>query len=127
MRARNNWLSTSRTAFAAVALALAAGACAVVERAEAQGTVRVFKPAGTLQCAEAAVDLPVMQRELTDKGVKVLRATCATDGRMSAAMCGVSDGRIGLFEIAAKDVAAAARLGFAEVSALPGFREAPCK
>ena len=127
MRVSNYWLSTSRTAFAAIALALGASACAMVERAEAHGTVRVFKSAGTLQCAEAAVDLHALERELTDKGVKVLRADCGTDGRMRAAMCGVGDERIVLFEISAPDVEAAAKLGFAEVTALPGFREAACK
>ena len=117
----------SRTTFAAIALALGASACAVVERAEAQGTVRVFKSAGTLQCSEAAMDLPTMKRELTEKGVKVLRSNCGTDGRMRAAMCGVPDGRIGLFEISATDVEAAARLGFAEASTMSGLREIPCR
>ena len=104
-----------------------ASSCASTDRAEAQSTVRVFKYAGSVQCSGGGLDLSTMQRQLTDRGLKVLGSTCGTDGRMRVAMCDASDGRIGLFELSTADAEAASSLGYAPVSKLPGFKETPCK
>lgn len=112
----------------AIALvALTTAACAGQNPLAAQTTVRVFKSAGSVQCANGGADLAAFVRQLEDAGLKVRSAVCGTDGRMRAAMCGAADGRILIFELASEDAQSSASLGFAPLSKLPDAKEAPCK
>jgi hypothetical protein len=100
--------------------ALAASACA----ATPAPNVTVFKPLGSLQCSGGGQTVPALARALADAGVPVLATRCGSDGRMYAAMCGAADGRIGVFDIAAADAAAAAKLGFRPLT--PDAKDRPC-
>jgi hypothetical protein len=108
-------------------LALAASACVTTNHAEMHATVRVFKYTGSVQCVGGGIDLPAMARQLTDAGLQVLSSACGTDGLMRAAVCGTSDGRIGIFELSANDAQAASKLGFMPLSELREARIVPCK
>lgn len=98
-----------------------------VNQAPMQGTLRVFKSMGGVQCADSGGNLATHTQALEGAGLKVLSAACGTDGRMRAAMCGAPDGRIAIFELAAEDASAAAKLGYAAFSNLPDAKLAPCK
>lgn len=106
-------------------LLLAASACAAPP-ATPLAPLRVFKATGSLQCGDGGTPLPVMARQLGDAGVNVITSSCGRDGRMHPAVCGASDGRIAIFEVAAADAAAAAKLGFLPLAQLPDARPAPC-
>jgi hypothetical protein len=103
-------------------LLLAASACAAPPAAP----LRVFKATGSLQCGDGGTPLPVMARQLGDAGVTVITSSCGRDGRMHPAVCGAADGRIGIFDIAAADAAAAAKLGFLPLTQLSEAKPAPC-
>ena len=64
--------------------------------------------------------------QLAPAGVEVISSSCGTDGRMRIAMCGAADGRIGIFEVPARNADAAAALGFAPLSRLPSAQVVPC-
>ncbi len=101
-------------------LALAASACAAPPAA----SVTVFKALGSVQCSGGGATVPALARTLADAGVPVLASRCGSDGRMYPAMCGAADGRIAIFDIAAADAAAAAKLGFRPLG--PEAKERPC-
>lgn len=101
-------------------LVLATSACA----APPAGRVSVFKSLGSLQCSGGGQTLPALASTLSNGGVPVLASRCGSDGRMYPAMCGAADGRIGIFDIAAGDAAAAAKLGFRPLG--PDARDRPC-
>ena len=109
------------------ALAVAALGCSGANVAETQATVRVFKYAGSVQCTGGGADLSAMTRQLRDAGLQVISSACGTDGRMRVAMCGASDGRVGIFELSSKDAQLAAKLGFNLLSELPEAKTVPCK
>lgn len=88
--------------------------------------LRVYKPVGSRQCGDPGQPLPALARQLADAGVAVTSSRCGRDGRMYPAVCGASDGRIGIFEIAASDAAAAAKHGFQPLAQLPDARETLC-
>ena len=113
-------------AMASVLLA-AAASCAGADSSSPPGTIRVFKSLGSVQCAAAGVDLRTLEKQLDDAKLKVLSSSCGSDGRMHAAMCGASDGRIAIFELSAKDAESAAKLGFNAIGALPEAKLLPCK
>lgn len=99
-------------------LALASAACAAPPAAS------VFKPLGSLQCSGGGQTAQALARSLADAGVPVLATRCGSDGRMYPAVCGAADGRIGIFDIAASDAAAAAKLGFRALG--PEAQTRPC-
>lgn len=99
-------------------LVLATSACA------APPTTSVFKPLGSLQCSGGGQTAQALGRALADAGVPVLATRCGSDGRMYPAMCGAADGRVGIFDIAASDAAAAAKLGFRPLG--PDAQVRPC-
>lgn len=101
-------------------------ACASAPGQPAEPPVRVFKSQGSLQCTGGGTPVAALAQQLQAAGIEVIRADCGTDGRMRVAMCGAADGRIGIFEVAARDAAAAANLGFAPVSRLPSAQVLPC-
>ena len=83
MQARKRYLSFA--AFAAIALALASASCVSVNASSSQTTARVFKTAGSVQCAEGGSDLATFARQLEEAGFKVISSACGSDGRMRAA------------------------------------------
>jgi len=111
----------------AIALSVLSASCVSANPTLTQSTVRVFKSTGSVQCADTGANLSTLTQALEAAGLKVLSASCGTDGRMRAAMCGAPDGRIAIFELAAEDVAAAVKLGYAALSTLPDAKLAPCK
>ena len=115
----NNWI--------VVVLALLSASCVSATPTPMQSTARVFKSMGGVQCADSGSNLATLTQALEAAGLKVLSASCGTDGRMRAAMCGAPDGRIAIFELAAEDAPAAAKLGYAALSNLPDAKLAPCK
>lgn len=108
-------------AAAALLLVLAASACA----APPAGSVVVVRTLGALQCSGGGQSPAALARVLADAGIPVLSTRCGSDGRMHPAVCGAPDGRVGLFEIAADKVDAAAALGFR--AAGPEVQERPCR
>lgn len=110
-----------RLLLSSAAAALLAG-CAAPQAAE---PLRVAKTLGSRQCEAGGTTLEALRTELERAGVRVARAACGSDGRMRVQRCGASDGRIGLFEIAAADREAAARLGFAPAPS--EATEQPCR
>lgn len=113
--------------FIAIALAVLSASCVSANPTPTQSTVRVFKSMGGVQCADSGSNLTTLTQALEAAGLKVLSASCGTDGRMRAAMCGVPDGRIAIFELAAEDAPAATKLGYAALSNSPDAKAAPCK
>lgn len=108
-------------------LLVAAALVACTGTPQAAERVRVAKALGSKQCEGGGTPLPALQRQLEQGGVKVARASCADDGRMRVAMCGAADGRLGVFEIAAADLKAAAALGFSPLKEGEGAAEQPCR
>ena len=112
--------------FAASAV-LALASCVSASPPPSQTTVRVFKSTGSVQCAEGGIDLPTFARQLEAAGLKVMSSACGSDGRMRAAMCGVPDGRVAIFELSSADAQSSAQLGFVPLSKLPDAKVVPCK
>jgi hypothetical protein len=101
-------------------------ACASAPGQPAEPPVRIFKSQGSLQCSGGGTPVAALAQQLQAAGVAVISSACGTDGRMRIAMCGAADGRIGIFEVAARDTAAAAALGFAPLSRLPSAQVVTC-
>lgn len=110
-----------------LAIAIALSACAAPPPPGAMPAVQVYKSNGSVQCAEGGTGLDALRRQLEQAQIRVMRASCGTDGRMYAAMCGAPDGRIGIFEIPEAEAARALKLGFAALRNLPDARAVPCK
>ncbi|HBI69787.1 MAG TPA: hypothetical protein DDZ22_12470 [Massilia sp.] len=88
--------------------------------------IKVFKATGSLQCSGGGLSLSALQAQLTAAKVQVRSAECGTDGQPVPAVCGVPDGKIGIFELPIAEEAAAAAAGFKPLSTLPGAKTAPC-
>lgn len=102
-------------------------ACASEPALSDVAPVRVAKPLGSVQCSPGGLTAADLSRQLAAAGVKVLASSCATDGRMHAAMCGASDGRLGVVEIAAADLKAAEAAGFKPLAHWRGAAAVPCR
>ena len=89
--------------------------------------VSVYKYVGSVQCTGGGTALPAMQQQLAGAGIRVITASCGSDGNAYAAMCGAADGRIGILEIPAAQAQAASALGFAPLSSLPAATKAACQ
>ena len=87
---------------------------------------KVFKSMGSLQCSGGGVSLAVLQAQLAAANVQVRSGACGTDGLATPAVCGGSDGRIGIFEISPAQAAAASAAGFAPLSTVPAAKTIPC-
>lgn len=86
----------------------------------------LFVPMGSLQCTGGGTPLPEWERRLAAAGVQVLASSCGTDGQAHASVCGAPDGRIAIARIPSSQASAAAALGFAALSTLPGASRVPC-
>ena len=89
-------------------------------------TTSVYKSTGSLQCTGGGLTLEQLKAELTGGSLPVESASCGIDGLGHIAVCGASDGRIGIFEIASAGVTAAQALGFAPLSDLPEATRTAC-
>lgn len=92
-----------------------------------EATTRVYKSAGSRQCEPGGLTPAQMRAQLEAAGIRVLSAACGGDGRARIAMCGAPDGRLGILEIPASQVQAAAALGFAPLDRLPQASVVPCR
>ena len=102
-------------------------ACAADPAVSDVARVRVAKPLGSVQCSGGGVSVQEQAKQLGGAGVKVHASSCATDGRMHAAMCGADDGRLCVLEIAAADLKAAQAQGFKPLDDWRGAAAVPCR
>lgn len=102
-------------------------ACASEPAVSDVARVRVAKPLGSVQCSGGGVTAAELAKQLGGAGVKVHGSSCATDGRMHAAMCGAGDGRLGVLEIAAADLKTAQAQGFKPLDDWRGAAAVPCR
>ena len=101
-------------------------ACAGGENASSGANVSLYKYIGSAQCSGGGTPLAAMKRQLIDAGIQVHASACGGDGKFYPAVCGASDGRIGIFDIAPPQVPAASTLGFAPLSSLPSATKTAC-
>ena len=117
---------TGRAVVALLCGALLLPACSAQPPA-GDGSVRVYKSLGGVQCGERGATLADLDRELTEAGARPTASTCGTDGRMRPAVCGASDGRIAIFDVPAAAASAAEAAGFVPLARARDAREAPCR
>lgn len=89
-------------------------------------TIKVFKSLGSVQCTGGGTTLSALQEQLTGVSVSVVSSSCGNDGTPHPALCGASDGAIGIFEIPVSQQAQASSLTFASLSNLPLAYVATC-
>lgn len=110
----------------ALAVLASLSACGGGENEDEEASSKVFKSMGSLQCSGGGVSLSALQAQLTAANVQVRSAACGTDGMALPAVCGISDGRIGIFEISPAQAEAAAAAGFKPLSTVPAAKVIPC-
>lgn len=89
--------------------------------------VSVYKYAGSVQCYGGGTPISAMQSQLVHSRIQVHTASCGVDGNVYAAVCGTSDGIIGVFEVPSVQQQAATSLGFMPLSNLPAATITPCQ
>ena len=108
----------------------AAAALAVAGAGVAQGApapVAVYMSLGTRQCeSSGGRSVAEVRKTLADAGIRVLAATCGTDGFAYPAVCGAPDGRIAILDVPAEQAGAAVKLGFRLLSDRPGATRSGC-
>lgn len=98
-------------------LAVPMAGCAAAPAAE---RVSVYTSAGTRQCEPAEADpMPAALARLAAAGVEASAPRCGHDGRMRAAMCGMSDGRILVVDVPTAALAKVKELGWRPLADLP--------
>lgn len=88
--------------------------------------ITVFKSMDSRQCVGGGLSLATLQGQLTTANVEVRSAACGTSGTMVPTACGAWDGKIGVFEIPAAQVGAAAAAGFEPLSTMPTAKVTSC-
>lgn len=81
--------------------------------------VEVYKATGAVQCEGGGMGLSELAAPLREAGIELMGESCGHDGMMRPAVCGASDGSIGIFLVEAGDQARASDLGFEPLSSLP--------
>ena len=115
-----------RSLFILVALAcFSVAGCGSDETIEP--SAKVFKSQGSLQCTGGGTAPELMKDELITAGIDVRSFSCGIDGLAHAAVCGVPDGAINIFDIPQSMLAQAQSLGFAGLTTLPNAQETQCK
>ena len=89
-------------------------------------TASVYASLDSTQCGTVKSPLSSLSSRLTAGGVTVVSASCGSDGVARGAVCGESDGRIGIFSVPASQQASAAALGFASLGDLPAASVGAC-
>lgn len=110
-----------RAALVALAVAPAAACASAPPKA-----VAVYLTLGSRQCQDGGRSLAEVQKMLSEAGVKVLAATCGTDGMAYPAVCGAPDGRIAIVDVPEGQVEAARKLGFSLLSDRPRAQRLGC-
>lgn len=88
--------------------------------------VSVYKSLGSSQCTGGGLTLSALQYQLAAAGIQAIAASCGLDGNIYPAVCGASDGHIGIFTVPPQDVQLAVTLGFAALSTLPAAVPQAC-
>jgi len=88
--------------------------------------LKVYRSDGSRQCEPGGISLEEMRETLARAGIPVLCAQTGSDGRMHAAVCGGSTGRLNIYTIPAEYLQQAESRGFAPVSGLNGYRDETC-
>lgn len=101
--------------------------CAGTPASSPQERVSVSKSLGSVQCQPGSgITLSALQSELEAADIKVLGSSCGSNGRIYPAVCGASNGRIGILEILPAHLSKAAALGFVPLSDLPDATRVAC-
>ena len=82
-------------------------------------TVKVYKSAMSIQCGSRGIKRDEMEKELTDKGIRVLASCHGSDGLSRLAVCGEATGALNVYQISSSDVQKARALGFGVLNELP--------
>ena len=85
-----------------------------------------YKYAGSLQCFGGGLSLSEMTFQLSNSGILVLESYCGDDGLPHVAMCGATDGRIGIFKVYSFQEQTAFSIGLKQLSTLPSAVKTDC-
>ena len=85
-----------------------------------------YKYAGSLQCFGGGLSLSEMTFRLSNTGILVLESYCGNDGLPHVAMCGATDGRIGIFKVHSFQEQTAIANGLTQLSTLPSAVKTDC-
>lgn len=92
-------------------------------------SVELFLSTGKRQCDatfNTQQQLARAVQALERAGVKVLSASCGTDGLMHPAMCGASSGEVWIMSVSEVDAASAKRLGYQPITEQSQAHPSPC-
>ncbi|CAA6803982.1 MAG: Unknown protein [uncultured Thiotrichaceae bacterium] len=90
-------------------------------------TVKVYKAQGSISCDPGSgTSLTAMSGILNKSGIAVRSAHCGSDGLVRAAVCGVSTGKLNVYEIDASDLNSVIRMGFKKVELLKDYKPGSC-
>jgi hypothetical protein len=85
-----------------------------------------YKYAGSLQCLGGGLSLSEMTFQISNSGILVLEFYCGDDGLPHIAMCGATDGRIGIFKVHLFQEQTAFANGLKPLSTLPSAVKTDC-
>lgn len=94
---------------------------------DAPPTTEVYAATGALQCTRGGLTLAQQRAQLEGVGVAVVSASCGLDGAARVAVCGASDGSIGVFTIASAQTGVALNNGFQLFASLPNGTKTACR
>jgi hypothetical protein len=94
--------------------------------ARAPDTVSLYRYAGSSQCEPASSTISTVRRQFSQAGVPLREASCGVDGKARASMCGVSDGKLFIVDVAPADAGSAAALGFQPLERLDTAARVAC-
>jgi hypothetical protein len=117
----------ARARLAAIAAALATGACQSASQPPPDDLVAYYQLAGSKQCERGGKTPEALKQELSAAGVQVTSVACGHDGRVYAQSCGGPDGRILTVKVPQAQAAAASRLGLKPLRELPDATAAACR
>ena len=90
-------------------------------------TVKIYKYDGSVSCDQTlTLTMESVKHELTDHKIPVLSSTCANDGIVRAAVCGIKTGNMYVFEVSKEEYPKTRALGFHPVSNVEGLVKTPC-
>jgi hypothetical protein len=114
------------TLVAAVALGACGGGGGSSAGGGAPAAIAVYALLGSLQCSGGGSTAGELQQQLIARGIEVIEARCGLDGVPRPALCGVSDGRIAVFDLAEAHALLALAIGFTLLSTLPNATVSDC-
>lgn len=90
-------------------------------------TVKVYKLQSSISCDPGSgTSLTSMLGEFNRNAITVKSSHCGSDGLVRAAVCGVSTGKLNVYEIDSSDLNRAKGLGFRETESLKGYSPSSC-